>query len=186
MNTAAGLKLNKVNDEVFVAEEQIVRLSGREISFLKQHAASNARGRARICAHRTKEDALHEMIIAISAQSYIHPHKHLEKSESFHIIEGEVNVVMFDDRGGIVDIIELGEAGSGRNFYYRLSNSVFHTLLIHTDFLVVHAVTNAPFDRDKKVLAPFAPPEEQLVEAQTYMQKVATGAADFMASSGKR
>lgn len=186
MNTASGIKLHKVNDEVFVAEEQIVRLGEQQIAFLKRQAASNARGRARICAHKTNEDALHEMVIAISAQSYIHPHKHLGKSESFHVIEGKVDVVMFDDRGGIVDIIELGEAGSGRDFYYRLSDSAFHTFLIRTDFLVVHEVTNGPFVRDKTVLAPFAPSEERLAKARAYMQELATRAVEFRRAAGKR
>jgi len=170
MDTASGMKLHKVNDEVFVAKEQIVRLGEQQIAFLKRQAASNARGRARICAHKTNEDMLHEMVIAISAQSYIHPHKHLGKSESFHIIEGEVDVVVFDDRGDIVEIIELGEAGSGRNFYYRLSDSKFHTLVIRGSFLVVHEVTNGPFRKEDTALAPFAPPESRREEALAYMK----------------
>lgn len=180
------MKLRKINDEVFVAEEQIVRLSKQEIAFLKRQAESNARQRARICAHKTSEDTLHEMVIAMTAQSYIHPHKHLGKSESFHIVEGEVDVVMLDDRGDIVEIIDLGEAESGRNFYYRLSNNAFHTLLIRTDFLVVHEVTNGPFVRDKTALAPFAPSEERLAEARAYMQELAARAVEFRRAAGKR
>lgn len=186
MDAQAEMKFRKVNDEVFVADERIVRLGTQQIAFLKRQAVSNARKRARICAHRTNEDVLHEMVIAISGKSYIHPHKHLGKSESFHIVEGEVDVVMFDDRGDIVEIIELGEAGSGRNFYYRLSDSAFHTLLIHTDFLVVHEVTNGPFVRDKTVLAPFAPSEKRLADARAYMQELATRAVEFRRAAGKR
>ena len=76
------------------------------------------------------------MLIAISSDSYIHPHRHVGKSESFHIVEGEVDVAVFDEAGDVVDVIELGAMGSGRNFYYRLSESAFHTLLIRTEFLV--------------------------------------------------
>lgn len=171
------MKLLKVNEEVFVAEDPIVRFGDPEIEFLKRQAQANPRKRARICAHKTNDDALHEMVIAISAASYIHPHRHLGKSESFHIVEGEVDVVVFDDAGGIVDVIELGAAGSGRKFYYRLSESAFHTLLIRSDFLVVHEVTNGPFARDKTVLAPFAPSEDQAGAARDYMTLVAERAA---------
>lgn len=166
------MNLRKVNEEVFIADEAIVRLGEKEIAFLKEQARTNARKRARICAHKTNDDALHEMLIAISGSSYIHPHRHVGKSESFHIVEGEVDVVVFGENGTVLDVIELGDVRSGRKFYYRLTESVFHTLLIHTEFLVVHEVTNGPFDRDRTVLAPFAPPESDVDEARDYMSRL--------------
>jgi cupin fold WbuC family metalloprotein len=173
------MNLRKINDEVFVAEDAIVKVGREELAFLKSQARANSRKRARICAHRSNDDALHEMLIAISADSYIHPHKHLGKSESFHIVEGVVDVVVFDDYGEIVEIIELGDTASGRNFFYRLSDSAFHTLLIRTDYLVVHEVTNGPFLRDRTVLADFAPPESEPSRAAQYMSTVNARAADF-------
>jgi cupin fold WbuC family metalloprotein len=173
------VNLRKVNDEVFVALDAIVKFGDEEIAFLKRTALASPRQRARICAHRTNEDALHEMIIAISAASYIHPHRHIGKSESFHIVEGEVDVAVFDEVGKVVDVIELGATGSGRRFYYRLSESAFHTLLIRSDCLVVHEVTNGPFAKDRTVLAPFAPPEEQQEAARDYMKRVARQVAEF-------
>lgn len=174
------MNLQKVNDEVFVALDPIVKWGGEEIAFLKRTALASPRKRARICAHKTNEDALHEMIIAISAASYIHPHRHIGKSESFHIVEGEVDVAVFDDAGKVVDVIELGAVGSGRRqFYYRLSESAFHTLLIRSDCLVVHEVTNGPFARDRTVLAPFAPSEERQEAARDYMRRVAEQVAEF-------
>ena len=164
--------LRKINNEVFVADESIVRLGAGQMSFLRQQALSSNRKRARICTHRSNDDALHEMLIAISATSYIHPHKHASKVESFHIIEGLVDVVVFDDAGGIVDVVELGDVSTGKNFYYRLSDSLFHTLLIHSDFLIVHEVTNGPFVANETVLAPFAPPESRYDEALAYIAGV--------------
>lgn len=174
------MNLRKVNEEVFIAEDPIVQLGDEEIALLKQQAQANARKRARICAHKTNDDALHEMVIAISAASYIHPHKHLEKSESFHIVEGEVDIAVFDEIGTVIDVIQLGSVGSGRKFYYRLSESAFHTLLIRTEFLVVHEVTNGPFDRDRTVLAPFAPSEDQADQARHYMNGVADAVAQHL------
>lgn len=162
----------KVSDEVFVADEPIVRLGVEQVAFLKAQARSSRRKRARICAHRSNEDALHEMLIAISADSYIHPHKHTRKVESFHIVEGLVDVVVFDDAGAIVDVVELGDITTGRNFYYRLSDSMFHTLLIHNEFLVVHEVTNGPFVANETILASFAPSESQSGDALAYIANV--------------
>ena len=174
------MNLHKVNEEVFVAGDAIVRIGEEEVAFLKRQAQSNARGRARICAHNSNDDALHEMVIAISAASYIHPHRHVGKSESFHIIEGEVDVAVFDGFGAIADVIQLGALGSGRRFFYRLSERAFHTLLIRTDYLVVHEVTNGPFSRDGTEFAPFAPAEDKPEEASAYMKRVSMQVDAFL------
>jgi cupin fold WbuC family metalloprotein len=177
MSGIAGCGLRKINDEVYVAEDRIVRIGQEWMTFLKESAVASLRRRARICAHRSNEDRLHEMLIAICADSYIRPHKHLGKSESFHIVEGIVDIVVFDDDGAIREVIALGDATSGRSFFYRLSDSLFHTLLIRSEVLVVHEVTNGPFQRDEAVLAPFAPPEDRREEARAYIAAVSRAVA---------
>src|SRR5947207_1087581 len=99
--------LRRINDEVFVAEGPIVSISSRDIEFLKEKLASAPRKRIRICAHATPEDRLHEMIIVLDADTYIRPHKHIGKSESFHIIDGSVDVVIFEDQGEIEDVVRM-------------------------------------------------------------------------------
>lgn len=176
------LNLERLNDEVFVARDRIVRFGADEIDFLKKQAKASLRKRARICAHRSDTDPLHEMLIAVSAESYIRPHKHDVKSESFHIVEGVVDVVIFDDDGGIADLIELGEPKPGGRFFYRLAEPAFHTLLIKTEFLVVHEVTNGPFAPEHTRTAEWAPGEDTPAEAAKYMSRVASLAAAFKAS----
>jgi cupin fold WbuC family metalloprotein len=98
------------------------------------------------------------MMIALRGDSYIRPHKHPGKSEAFHVIEGAVDVVVLDDGGEICEVVPLGSDGTGA-FYYRMSRPQFHTLLIKSDILVVHEITNGPFVAGATVFAPFAPEE---------------------------
>src|SRR3954471_24654872 len=114
------MNLHQASQEVFIALDPIVRMGAQEVAFLKETARCSQRKRARICAHKSNDDNLHEMLIAIAAESYIRPHRHFGKSESFHIVEGEVDVAIFDDTGALIDVIELGAPGSGRAFFYRL------------------------------------------------------------------
>lgn len=166
------LKLRKINEEVFIADEYIVQLGAEHIHFLKSQARLSPRKRARICTHRSNDDVLHEMFISILPDSYIHPHKHISKSESFYILEGLVDVVLFDDSGSIVDVVELGDVSTGNNFYYRLSDSLFHTLIVRSDHIVLHEVTNGPFVPHEALLAPFAPPDSMYEDALEYMEEV--------------
>ena len=172
----------KINDEVFFFKTPIVVINAKDIAFIKQQACQSFRQRARLCAHHDNSDAVHEMIIALTRKSYIHPHKHQGKSESFHIIEGEADVVLLDDEGHISDIIELGVAGSGRAVYYRLDQEIFHTLNIRSDFLVIHEVTTGPFVPAQSELAFFAPLESQVIEAQEYREHIAQRAETYQTS----
>lgn len=156
------LPLKKINDEVFVATDDIVRIDARAVEFIRACAMRNRRGRARICAHKQPTDTLHEMLIGIRADSYIRPHRHHGKVESFHLVEGAADVVILDDAGGIDDVIELG---AERNFYYRLDTPKYHTLLVNTPVLVIHEITNGPFDPAQSDHAAFAPAEGEAAAA---------------------
>ena len=79
--------------EVRYATDAIVLVDGGDVADLKRAAEENARRRVRLCAHHSRDDRLHEMLIVHTHDTYVRPHKHLGKSESFHIIEGDVDVV---------------------------------------------------------------------------------------------
>lgn len=145
------------SDEVFYAVGSIVRISADDIAFLKRQAGDNPRGCARLCAHSGAGDVLHEMLIVLSEDFCVPPHKHKGKSESFHIVEGELTVVIFEDNGDIKDAIPMAAPGNGETFYYRLSEESYHTVIPKTDFVVFHETTNGPFRREDMILAPWAP-----------------------------
>jgi cupin fold WbuC family metalloprotein len=162
------------NEEVTFATEAVVKIGQEEIAALKRSSGTNARKRMRFCAHRDTDDQLHEMLIALACGTYIRPHKHLSKSESFHIIEGEVDVVLFDEAGTATDVIRMGDYQSGRTFYYRLSEPCYHTLLIRSETLVLHETTNGPFKPSDTTFAPWAPDESDPVSVADFMNHLET------------
>jgi cupin fold WbuC family metalloprotein len=159
------LNLIKKSSEVYMAPGPVASIGCEAIEFLRREVAASARGRVRINLHQSSADSLHEMFIAIRSDSYIRPHKHPNKSEAFHIVYGEVDIVIFEDFGNIRQIVSLA-AGSGKKaFYYRMSEPFFHTLLIRSDMLVVHEITNGPFVKDGTVFGTFAPNEDDDLSA---------------------
>jgi cupin fold WbuC family metalloprotein len=143
--------------EVRYATDAIVLVDAADVARLKKEAGENARRRIRLCAHESVDSPLHEMLIVHTMDTYIRPHKHVGKSESFHVVEGEVDVVVFDEDGGIADVIPMGTFASGRPFFYRIAEPLFHTLLIRSGVLVFHETTGGPFRRADTVFAPWAP-----------------------------
>ena len=162
------MALVQKSPEVFLAEGPIAAVGEGEIARLKAAVKASSKGRARINAHPDGDDALHEMIIAIDASSYIRPHKHPGKSEAFHIIEGEVDIIVFKDNGEIDCVVPLGAPGGGRSFYYRMSKPFFHTLIIRSNVLIVHEITNGPFRPEATVYADFAPEDSESQNTVAY------------------
>lgn len=130
------MHVKKSNEEVLVANDRIVKLRSAYIEFLKKRSVDTARKRIRLCAHKNESSILHEMFIVHTKDTYVRPHKHLQRIESLHIIEGYADIFLFDKRGRITSIIRMGDYLSGLDFYYRIEHPVYHTMVIKSDYLV--------------------------------------------------
>ncbi len=168
-----SIKITQVNEEVLYTSDPITKVSFSDIEILKAKASGNRRRRVRLCAHSSINDSLHEMLIVHTKDAYVRPHKHPNKSESYHLIEGELQIVVFDDAGGVCEGIQIGPYGSGRTFFYRLSDSYFHMVIPVSDFVVFHETTNGPFRREDTVFAPWAPEDSDHTAVRNYMEHLA-------------
>jgi cupin fold WbuC family metalloprotein len=173
------MRTKPFNSEVLYPDEPIVQVAQADVAWLKAQAEQTERKRIRLCAHKNVDDSLHEMLIVHTRDTYVRPHKHLDKSESFHVIEGWVDVVLFDDDGEITDVIQMGDYSSGYCFYYRIADPRYHTLLIHSDVLVFHETTNGPFSRSQTAFASWSPTENNTAAVGEFMSKLAKTAATF-------
>lgn len=160
----------KVNDEVLYSDERVVTVSAGDLVFLKEAAARNSRKRVRFCTHAGLEDKTHEMFIVHGKDAYVRPHKHLGKSESFHTLEGEVDIIVYDDNGQVTKVIEMGDMASGKVFYYRIDEPLFHTLRIRSEWVCFKEVTAGPFNREATLFAPWSPEETDTVGVVEFMR----------------
>ncbi|MDO8812216.1 MAG: WbuC family cupin fold metalloprotein [Gallionella sp.] len=157
------------NPEVLYSEAALTTVNQSDIEHFKQLSSRNPRKRIRLCTHNSPDGRLHEMLVVHDRSAYVRPHKHLGKTESTHIVEGLVDIVLFDDDGQITSVISMGDYASGRTFYFRMELPVFHTLIIRSDVLVFHETTNGPFDRRNTIFAPWAPEDGDVNFVSTFM-----------------
>ena len=166
------MKIKKINREVLYSKELITKVNSRDINFLKKLSYKNKYNKLRLCVHKTTRDDLHEMLIIHGKNYYVTPHKHVHKTESFHIISGKVDLVFFDKLGKIKNLISMGDFKSGLNFYYRLPRNIFHTLLIKSKILIFHEITNGPFRKNDCILAPWSPDQKNKKEVEIYLKNL--------------
>lgn len=173
-------ELRQRSAEVYVATGPIATIGPREIRFLETALAQSARGRVRVNLHAGDDDGLHEMFIAIRPGSYIRPHRHPGKSEAFHLVRGAVDIVAFDEQGEISDVVQLSAAPPGP-FYYRLSAPLYHTVMVTSDILIFHEITNGPFRSGQSDFASFAPEERDVEAATAYVAALKRRVGAFLA-----
>ena len=166
------MRARKVSPEVFYANEAVVRADRKDIAELVAEADPAPRRRSRLCTHRTVDDTLHEMLIVHHRDAYVRPHKHLGKAESMHVIQGEADLLLFDDAGVVTEVIPMGEFSTGRPFYYRMSDAFYHSLIIRSEWLVFHEVTTGPLRREESAFAPWAPEDGDPAAVKQFLSSV--------------
>ena len=172
--------LSKKSDEVFVCTDEIIGLNTEVFLLLREMADKSPKRRARICTHRSSEASIQEMIIVIKKGSYIRPHRHQNKCESFHIIDGSADIVVFEDNGMIRKVIPFA---TNAYFYYRLDSNLFHTIVVRSESIVFHEVTNGPFITNGTEFAAFAPFEHDK-SISSYSTILDTMIKDWKRSNG--
>ncbi len=139
----------------FFAVDQTVTVDDATIDALILESAAAGNRPARICLHTMPDADFHEMVVLERTGHYFPPHRHPFKGESLHVIEGQLAVFTFDDRGAVLGATALGRDG---NLIARVGANVWHLTLPLTDPVVYHESKPGPFlgtrDRD---FAPWAP-----------------------------
>ena len=99
----------------------------------------------RICLHQNNESKLHNMINLIYKKKLNVPHKHLDKSESYHIIRGQMIISIYDNEANIKDKYFLDENDT---FLFRVGKDNFHTTVPVSDYVIVHETRSGPFNKN--------------------------------------
>lgn len=154
--------------EVFYPGEDPVIAGPSDVDALKRSARMSPKRRARLCTHFQPADTLHEMLITLPRDAYVRPHKHIGKTESFTILQGEADLVLFHDDGKVRQLIPMGSLESKKTFYYRTSQEVYHTLIVRSEMLVFHEVTDGPFQREQTIFPSWAPDGTDEQAARNY------------------
>ncbi|MBI3853378.1 MAG: cupin fold metalloprotein, WbuC family [Verrucomicrobia bacterium] len=179
------MNIKTVSDEVFYAEGEIVTFSAADLAFLKQQTQRNPRKRARLCTHHDVSDPLHEMIIVNLRDTYVRPHKNTNKPKSFQMLEGMMDVVVFDDAGKVTGATRLGAYASGYPSYFRLHETRFHTLRTITPLGMFQETTRGPFVAGDTVFAAWAPEDQDIAACTRFLERMDADVATLRSLKSK-
>jgi cupin fold WbuC family metalloprotein len=130
-------------------------------------AAESPRLRMNHNFHSGADDNPHRFLNVLLRGTYIRPHRHSDppKAESFLVLEGMADVIIFDDDGSVTARYRLGaesgsETGAGRVWGIDIPPGVWHTILPTTARAVCFEVKPGPWlPATDKEFASWAPAE---------------------------
>ncbi len=174
----SGTPWREESPGIFYTDDALVTADRAAIAALKRAALASPLRRARLCAHPAPDATQHDMLIASHRDTYVAPHRHLDKSETLLVIEGTAKVLLFDDKGRPSRAFIMAAADSGRPFFYRMPPRVFHSLLIDSEFLIFVESTKGPFRREDSENAPWAPGPQDEAGGRAFRQQLETAIAE--------
>ncbi len=166
---SAQTRLRAVSPEVIYSDGGFLAVDGATIALLKDRALAAPRRRCRLCFHADQDEKQQEMLIVMHRSSYVRPHRHIGKVETFTIVEGTCDAILFDPAGSVTETIAMSPAAEGGSFFYRMPEGIFHTLLFQSEWLVFLETTIGPFDRATSEAADWAPPETDAPAGHAYL-----------------
>jgi cupin fold WbuC family metalloprotein len=141
-------------------------------------ASECPRGRMNHNFHSGPTDNPHRFLNVLLDGTYIRPHRHLNppKSETFLVLEGAADVILFDECGTVKARHRLGtESPDGRIWGIDLAPGIWHTVVVRSARAICFEVKPGPWDpASDKEFAEWAP-EENDAAAAGYLQSLKEG-----------
>lgn len=163
------MKIKKESSEVLYSKDKLINLSKMNLTNLSSLASENKRKIIRLCTHSSKKDKVHQMFIVHPKNYFVQPHMHTQ-GESMIILKGMVDVIIFNKKGSVIKIIEMGPQTSKKFFYYKLPKNTIHSFIIKSKILIFYEVTQGPFKKTNMICPTWAPKNEN--EIQIFQKKI--------------
>jgi cupin fold WbuC family metalloprotein len=142
---------------------EVKLISGALFDTVTALATASPRLRMNHNFHSDRADNPHRFLNVLLHGTYVRPHRHFvpPKSESFLVLEGVADVILFDEQGAITARYRLGEeSAEGHLWGIDISPGVWHTILARTERVVCFEVKPGPWvAANDKEFAGWAPAE---------------------------
>lgn len=137
---------------IFLNKDNFISINNDWLDKLENAARQSERQVARLLIHTSPNEAVQEMLIAFTNQCAITPNRAIKKSESLHVLRGEIALIFFNEDGMVKEKLVMAPLGSGKPFMYRLCSTPWHTMISLTPLAVVHEILQGPFMQPNEIL----------------------------------
>ncbi len=132
-------------------------------------AKASARLRMNHNFHDSMESAVHRLLNALEPGTYLTPHRHMDKEETYLILRGSLFAFFFDDDGNITDKTLLSQAKG--NYGLEIPPRTWHSIVALEPGTMIFEVKSGPYvPLTPEEIAAWAPPPSDTEKVAAYMK----------------
>ena len=141
---------------------------------LSDKARASERGRTNLNWHPTPEAAVQRLFLAFEPNTYIRPHRHPQphKWELFVLLQGELEQLLFDDNGTVIQRQRL--AADGVRAVEIPSNTWHSYICLQPGSIALEIKEGAYIPADSADFAPWSPAEGS-AEVARFLHELCSG-----------
>ena len=125
---------------------------------LATKAALSPRQRAHYNIHASPADRVQRFVVVTQPGAYFRPHRHATRSELAVLLRGRLDVLVFDERGGVTARHTIGEGAE--SIAYETPERTWHTLVSGPEGCAFLEIKEGPYDAETATeFAAWAPAE---------------------------
>jgi cupin fold WbuC family metalloprotein len=148
----------------------MIKITAELIDNVISQARTSPRLRMNYNFHPQLSDPVQRLLNALEPWTYIRPHKHTTKEESFVLLRGTILAVSFNDDGSIRDNAILSSSTGILGIEFE--ENTFHMLTSLETGSAVFEIKEGPFVPHTEGSSASWAPQEGTPEAKEFLQKV--------------
>lgn len=146
--------LFKKNERVYYAKQNPVAIPRQAMVLFREIAILKDLPVIRICLHDTDTSDVHEMIMVHAKPHNVGPLKQLKTSLSYHLLQGILEITLYDDSGKKAEhsyIVSADQHISGSVSSIRLNAATFRSVRNLSPTAIFLEVASGPFKDDDTI-----------------------------------
>ena len=161
----------KAKSKTYFYQGGVATIKPVELQQLLDDAARDPMKKARFCMHPSPEYPINHMIIASHYNTYVNPHLHHHSSVFYHMIQGAMRLIIFDDDGRVKEWYPLAAGQPDTAQFASHNPGVWHAHVYMSEWTIFSESVLSSAGAENSVDAPWGPDETEQAK-QDFMNRM--------------
>ncbi|WP_291530271.1 WbuC family cupin fold metalloprotein [Bacteroides sp. UBA939] len=136
-----------------------------------REAQENPRLRMNYNLHESLDAPIHRLLNALEPGTYLPPHRHINKEETYLVLRGSLLAFFYDDLGNVTEKVCLDP--SAGNYGLEIPAATWHSIIVLESGTVIFEIKRGPYQSlSPEDIAPWAPASSDLEGAAVFMKRM--------------
>lgn len=146
-------------------------ISKELLDSVTHEAQENSRLRMNYNLHESLDAPIHRLLNALEPGTYLPPHRHTDKEETYILLRGNLLVFFYDDLGNVTEKANLNL--SAGVYGVEISAGTWHSIIILEPGTVIFEIKSGPYcPLPPEDIAPWAPAPSDAEGAAVFMKRM--------------